>query len=345
MKNNRLIYLLLAILLIWNVIITTNYINEEDAKVNVIETNVSGYSTDLTKVVDKVKSSVCTINTNEGISSGLIYSKNNDSIYVLTTAHSINKSSNIKVILPSYKEVGATLVNLDNKADIAVLEINQNIEINEINIGDSALLSDGEFLITIGTPNDLEYAGSVNLALVSSKLRSISNSITVDRVTHHYINNYIQLDSNVTNGNSGSPVFNMNGDVVGMILMKDETAVFALPIDEIVHIADNIIENNEYVKIDLGISGLFISDLENYQKNNLNIALDVNHGYLINSVLNKSLANTFGLKQGDIILDINDIEIYTNNDLLNFEYSNTKEIVMNIIRNNETITINGTIDD
>lgn len=347
--NNKRLLLLIIVLIIWNIVLTVVLVNKKEVlttnETNLNEVTVTGFSTDLTKVAEQVKSSVVVVETTSGVSSGVIYNNKNEIIHILTTCHSIDDAENIKVVFASGATYDAKLVNRDIYSDLAIIEVESDIEVMPAKLGDSRLIKDGEFMICIGTPKNLQYSFSNELAIVSSKLRTINNSITFDNKQYDYYLDTIQLSSNIQEGYSGAPIINMAGEVQGIITMKDDTAVFALPINEAAIIADNIINSETSNKIQFGFKGQLITSLENYEKNQLNIPLDINNGLFINNVRVNSLANSLGLKAGDIILSINGIEINDFNDLLKIEYSEANTFELEIVKNNERVTLTGSIND
>lgn len=349
MKKNRLMVLVVVILVIWNVILTsiivTNKKEENSNQTNVNEVTVTGFSTDLTKVIEQSKSSVVVVETNNALSSGIIYGTNENSIYVVTTCHGVADASIINVVFASGASYEATLVGQDVYADIAVLEVKTNVVVNPIKLGNSDLLNDGEFLVAIGTPKNSQYSFSNDLAIVSSKLRTISNSITYDDKQYEYYEDVIQLSSNVAEGYSGAPVLNMEGEVQGLIIMKDDVAVFALPINEVRIVADNIINEVAYAKTRFGFKGQVVSGLETYEKNQLNIPLDINYGLYISLIRVNSIAANAGLRVGDVVLSINGNSINSYTDLLKIAYSENKEFSFEVVRNNDTITLLGNTND
>lgn len=349
MKNNRLLYLFIIILVIWNITLTVLLsANKKEDPINqtsVIETNVTGFSTDLTKVIEQSKSSVVVVETNNFVSSGIVYKYIEGKAYIVSSYHGISDDSEIKVTFASGAVYDAKLLGKDIFADLAVLEIDSNVDIIPIKLGDSNIINNGEFMVCIGTPKSTQYANSSGLAFVSSKLRSLNNSIIYNEEPFEYVTNLIQLDANLSQGYSGAPVINMAGETIGIVTMKDDVAYFAMPINEIKYIADNIIDNNDYLKIQFGFRGQFVKDLEVYEKNQLNIPLDVIDGYSIKEVKANSLASKIGLKEQDIILSINEIQIKTYDDLLEAEYKEITDLSFDIIRNNELLTLTGTIND
>lgn len=319
--------------------------NDNNSSQNIIETNVTSFTTDLTKAVETNKSSIVVVSNGISSSTGVIYKSNGEKTYIVTTYHGVSSDQAINVTFASGATFEATLVGKDIYSDIAVIEVNTNVDTIGIKFGDSNLIKDGEIVVCIGTPNSTTYANSNEIGIISKSLISLPNSINYENETIEYVTNLIQLSSSIAHGYSGAPVLNMAGEMIGIVSMKNDTAVFALPVNEIKIIVENIINNVEFNKMQLGIKGLFVEKLETYEKNQLNIPLDVNSGYYVSNVKLASLANTLEIKEGDVIVSINEITINNYNDLLNVEYLNTDSLSIVVVRNNETLTLTGTIND
>ena len=349
MKKNLLLTLL-AILIIWNVILTSSFVSfrnekKKEGEFVVNNYNVSGFSTDLTRVVEDVKSSVVTIDSN-GISSGFVYKQENNIAYIITTYHGVSEDRIHYVIFDSMYRKEANLIAYDIYCDLAILEVEMPYDINVVRIGDSNLLKDGEFLLSIGTPTSLDYKGSVELGLVSSNLRFIDNEIIYEENEESFYSAMIQMSDTFKAGNSGSPLFNMLGEVEAMCVMEDESGIdFALPINEIVIVADKLIKNEEYNRINFGIKCSYISNMLNYEKNNNNIPIDITEGIYVNRVKENSLANKLGIRNGDILISVNGEICNNHNDYLNIIYNNEEINNIEIIRNGEIIPLERTIND
>ena len=349
MKKNLFILILIA-LLIWNVILTSNFYNLKKAYDNgnqpvVNDYNVSGFSTDLTRVVDEVNSSVVTIESN-GISSGFIYKQEDDKVYVLTTYHGVSEDRIHFVVFDSLYRKEAKLIGYDIYCDLALLEIELPYEVSVCKVGDSELIKDGEFLMSIGTPTSLDYKGSVELALVSSHLRFIDNEIIYEDESRSFYSSLIQMSNTFKAGYSGSPLFNMSGEVVGICVMEDENGVdFALPINEAVIVADKIFKAEEYSRLNLGVRGSYVSKMPNYERNNFNIPFDITEGLYINRVKENSIAYKLGLRAGDVLLSVDNNPIKTHNDYLKTIYNLEDIETVEINRNGEFLILERTNND
>ena len=346
MNNNRLLKVLVIILVLWNILLTYLYFNNRNSNTNDGETtinnyNVSGFSSDFTRIIEDVKSSVVTIESGNTISSGFVYSQDNEDTYIVSTYHGI--SDNINIIFDSGYQINGELVGYDIFSDIALIKAQIPFDVLVINIGDSDLLKEGEFLISISTPRNLKYQGSIGLDMVASKLRFIENEIINEEIFYHYYSSMIQLSDSYRSGSSGSPLFNLAGNVVAMCMMSDTSNVyFALPINEINQVVLKLLNNENYIHHLLKVNGSYINEMLNYEKNALGIGLEITDGMYINDVLENS---ELDLKAGDIIISINGERIIHHNDYLKAIISNNEELVVEVLRENNPLVVRGNIDD
>lgn len=344
--KKRWLVIVVSILIIWNIVLTIMLVNKkDDSKMTVTEENVFGISTDLTKVADIGKTSCVVVESVYGKQSGFIYKQNQNTVYVVTTFHGIEDSKTASVVLANGKTYLGTVVGFDYLKDIAVLSFETEYKFNEIKCGDNELISDGEFLINIGT-NDTDVSiNNIMLGIVSKNLISIHDTIEYNKETYSIDKEMMSISSDITHGYSGSPVFSMKGEIIGMIEMKDDNRVYAITINELKIVVDKIINNEEVNKIDLGIKGLYIKTLKDYERNVLDIPFDIISGYYIESIDNNKLAFKLGLEQGDIIIFINGTNIENQKEMLNILYGNSEELNLLIYRNEKEIEIKGSVND
>lgn len=264
------------------------------------------------EIVEKVSPSVVGISciTSSGVStgSGVILSEDG---YIITNAHVISGAQSISVVLPSsYGEVSdsssadlednltftAEKVGSDEQTDLAVLKIDKS-GLTPAELGNSADVQVGELSIVIGNPLGLDLANSVTAGIISAKDRTI----TVEDRTM----NLMQTDAAVNNGNSGGPLINAYGQVIGITSAKVSSSVaeglgFAIPIDEALPIIKDLMENG-YVtgRPSLGITGTDVtSAYSSYY--------GIPQGFLVRDVTEGSGAEKAGIQQNDIIIAIND---------------------------------------
>lgn len=338
--------ILIVLIFIWLLIITIFVVNRhEKTNINEIsEYDVSGFSTDLSKVFDQNKSSVVIIEQANDISSGFIYTKRDGNVYIVTTYHSISETGSINIHFNSGLVTKGNIKAYDIYLDLALIECPLEYEIKEVKLGNSSLLKSGEFVLSIGT-NNLDYDYSSQFGMISSNYQEINNNILVDGYYHNYYLSVIELSNEFKKGYSGAPIFNMQGETIGMITMKDDDVTFALPINDLKYVVDKMLNGENYERIVLGIKGKFLNDLEKYEINQLNVAVDIANGYYIEDIHNYSLAAHLGVNKGDIIVSINNVPIKNHDDILTIIYNDYQEFEFNIIRNNETMILKGNIDD
>ena len=232
-----------------------------------------------------------------GAGSGVIISEDG---YIVTNNHVIEDANEITVTLKSGKDYKATLVGTDDKTDIAVLKIDAK-GLSPATFGDSSSVAVGEQIIVIGNPLG-SLGGSVTTGIISATDREIE----VENMTM----TLLQIDAAVNPGNSGGALFNLNGELVGVVNAKYsseevEGLGFAIPINTAKSTIEDIIEYG-YVKgrAQLGITAVEIRDLQTA------LSAGVTElGVYVYSVNDGSGAEKAGLKAGDRIVKIDNKEI------------------------------------
>ena len=346
MIRKKTFWLVVIILTIWNIVLTYMFydksktIQEGTENITVIENEVNGFSTDLTHLYDDVISSIVTVRSDTANGTGVIIRQVDNTVYVATSYHIIEGAETVDIAIDNYQEIEATIVGFDAIRDVAILSFESVFRVDPIDFGASALLESGEFVVAIGSPLSVDYRGSLSFGLVSSARRTLELTVS----DQDYFITMIQTDVTLNSGNSGGPLINMAGELVGLntlsMTVDDASGLsFALSSAELRHIADEIIETGEVTKCDLGIRTVELSSMTNYQKAALNIDLDVVSGLLVRDVKADFLANSIGLRTGDIILEINDETIDDIYDLIDAEYTIEDHVDIEILRGSEAMTL------
>ena len=262
----------------------------------------------------------------EGIGSGFIISEEG---LVVTNYHVINGASEVKVILSDGQEVAAKVVNFDKEADLAVIDITDNIKMPGVaKLGDSSKLLAGEDVIAIGNPLGKEFSKTVTKGIISSPNRELSVSGSPDDVEI-----FIQTDAAINPGNSGGPLINASGEVIGVNTAKKvgeeiEGIGFSIPINTVKDKLDNLSKPN----LVLGIGAMNI-DEEISKTRNIPV------GVRISSVAEFSPAELAGLRIGDVITEYNGKKIKTVEELNKLK-SGSKEndvVQLTIFRDGKTL--------
>jgi serine protease Do len=217
---------------------------------------------------------------------------------VITNNHVIQDAEDIVVRVGGDKEYKAKIIGADPLSDIAVLQIESKEKFIPVNFGDSDKARIGDWVIAIGNPFGL--GGTVTAGIISARNRSIGLSRYED---------YIQTDASINSGNSGGPLFDMNGDVIGIntaILGKGGSIGigFSIPSNSAKKVVSQLIEFGETKRGWLGVRiQLVTAEIAEVEK------LDEPRGALVASVAEKSPSDKAGIEAGDIILEFNGTKI------------------------------------
>ena len=218
--------------------------------------------------------------------------------FILTNAHVIERSGNIKVMLDDEREFEAKIVGADPDSDLAVLQIDSPDPLPSIEMGSSDDLMIGETVIAIGNP--FGFSQTVTTGVISAVDRSIR---TEGRV---YLD-FIQIDASINPGNSGGPLLNINGDLIGIntaIYAKAQGIGFAIPINKAKKIISDLIQFGEVIQTWIGIT---VQNLDKTLAGYLKVP--DKKGVMVKALEPASPASKAGLKEGDIILAIGNKKI------------------------------------
>ncbi|MGP7818849.1 S1C family serine protease [Niallia sp. 01092] len=285
--------------------------------------NVSlNVETDVTKAVDKAADAVVAISNLQsanfwkdtaaqeaGTGSGVIYKKSGDKAYIVTNNHVVEGATELEVTLAEGKKIGAKLVGSDVWTDLAVVEVNGK-EISKIaEFGNSDTLKTGEPVIAIGNPLGMTFSGSVTQGIVSGLERTIPVDINEDGVTD-WQSEVIQTDAAINPGNSGGALVNIAGQLIGINSMKiAESAVegigLAIPINAAEPIINDLERHGEVKRPYMGVELQSVSDIPGYyQREALKLPEGVTAGVAIKGVSPNSPAQKAGLKELDVIVQL-----------------------------------------
>ena len=314
----------------------------------------SGSSLTTEQVADLVSPSVVVITTEQvvysqwswygqnqvesGAGSGVIISSDG---YILTCAHVVDGASTITVTIGD-KDYTATLVGEDTTSDIAVIKIDAD-GLTPATVGNSDNLKVGESVMAVGNPLG-ELGGTVTSGIVSALNRSVSiqGSSSVNTMS------LIQMDASVSPGNSGGGLFNMNGELVGIVNAKSsdsdaEGLGFAIPVNDAVKVAQELLENG-YVtgRPYLGISYYAVTDAQTAAQLGVNA-----YGVYIVEVVKGGPADKAGLQAGDRIVSVDGSEVATQSDLgtLMQDHKAGDTIEITVARGGQMQTVNVTLGE
>ncbi|MCC6598023.1 MAG: DegQ family serine endoprotease [Alphaproteobacteria bacterium] len=221
--------------------------------------------------------------------------------YVITNNHVIRDAEEIRVIFQDNITVPAKLIGMDEKTDLAVLQVETDHKMTAVKFGDSDVLRVGDWVVAIGNPFGL--GGTVTAGIISARQRNINAGPYDD---------FIQTDASINRGNSGGPMFNLDGEVIGIntaIFSPSGGSVgigFAIPSAMAKPVVDQIIK---FGRTRRGWIGVRIQEITPEIAETL--SLPKAEGALVSSVTPKGPSEAAGLEAGDVILELNGQKVDT----------------------------------
>ena len=240
-------------------------------------------------------------NNRRSLGSGIIIHPDG---YILTNEHVVARASSIKVTLIDNREFSARLVGADIKSDLAVIKIESKKGLPYVKLGRSDDLMIGETVIAIGNPFGLEH--TVTTGIISALHRSIKGN------KNRVYRDFIQLDASINPGNSGGPLLNINGSLIGVntaIFKHAEGIGFAIPINKAKRIINDLIR---YGKVRRGWLGISVQNMTKEMRSFFYVGRT--RGVVLAQVMEGSSGSRAGLKQGDVILSLDNNEIIDKTD-------------------------------
>lgn len=277
-----------------------------------------------------------------GTGSGVIISKDG---YILTNSHVIrigeNIAKDVEVFLNDGQKVKGKVVWSDKAVDIAIVKIEGANNLVPAELGDSDALEVGQTAIAIGNPIDLAFQRSLSKGVISGLNRFIGQ---VDG--GGYMVGLIQTDASINGGNSGGPLVDQNGKIIGINTVKLQSAEgmgFAIPINSIKPIIESVLKTGEYQPVALGATIMPVQSVQRM----VNKSLGTNYGQFIAKVESGSPAEKAGIKKGDILMEIDGTKVVTNEVLraLLYKYNPGDVAKATILRNGKEVKIEITFTD
>jgi serine protease Do len=321
---------------------------------HILTLNTTDVQTSITQSVQKVGPAVVTVvgtvpgqNTFFGSTGDQTVSGTGffitDQGYILTNNHVVEGTREVTIVLSDGTEQQASIVGTDIYSDIAVLKTDGNVSA-VAKLGNSDVLQPGESVIAIGSPLG-NFKNTVTVGVVSATGRSI------DTGNGYQIEDLIQTDAAINHGNSGGPLVNLAGEVVGIntLVVRNtnsgdvaEGLGFAIPVNTAQAVAQQIIEKGYFARPYLGIS---------FQPINPDVGaiynLPAEWGVYITRVAENSPAQQAGLQEGDIITKIGEVALDETHSYVNtiFAFQPGDQITLDVVRGNETMQVQVTLGE
>ena len=345
---------IIVLLLILNAIFTT--VNKNDHTNDSAFNGTAKDETTAMKIAENSVKSVVTVendlsndttvsdNKNESdneIGSGVVYKKVGDSIYIFTNAHVVGDQEKQKVTYGNDKSVTGKVIGKDKWSDLAVVKAKVADEnIKPMTMGDSNNIKLAEPILVIGNPLGTDFKGSVSQGIVSGLNRHVP--VDIDKNDNYdALMKAFQIDAPVNPGNSGGAVVDRDGRLIGIVSLKIdmhnvEGMAFAIPINDVRKIAKELEHKGKvnYPNTEIKIKN--VGDLDDSERNAINLPTKVNHGVLIGEVKENGLGDKAGLKKGDVIVELDGKKIEDNlryRQVIFSHYDDQKTITAKIYRN------------
>lgn len=360
-KPKRLLSFMLIMLLVWNLFLTYSFFNQPAVQNNPngesnngVVQNSTFATTDLTKTAEKGIGKTVGISTQNGSGSGAIYKTeifgDKTIVTIITNYHVVTNESKVEVLFANEQTVEGHVIGGDIYTDLAVVQVETDFSVEPFNIGDSSTLKTGEWVLAIGSPLGLEFSGTVTEGIISGKDRIIGVDLD-NNGEDDWDMTVLQTTAAINPGNSGGPLINLNGDLVGINSMKIssdkvEGMGFAIPINEAIPIVEQLIEKGVVTRPLIGVSGRNLTDYTSSHRSYLGLPLDLKEGVVIVDVIKGGAGEAAGLKAGDVITKINDVDIssFKNFRMELYKHKKGEVITLQIVSGNETKEVSVTLE-
>lgn len=291
-----------------------------------------------------------------GVGSGVIVQKDKQHAYIVTNYHVVASAHRVKAVLTSGEQREAEVVGLDQITDLAVLRVDA-AGINQVaEIGDSSKLRAAEFVMAMGNP--LGMGEAITFGVVSVISETVPVSLAQNGVLD-WEQEVIRVDAAINQGNSGGPLVDLNGRVVGINSMKIsnfgvESIGYAIPINNVMPIVSELIDHGYVSRAYLGVMML---DLQQYWsrqeleaeiegESTLNLPQEVYEGIIVLEALGP--AKEAGLEFNDVIVKLDDTKIRNTRELRRYLYNHKQigdSIVVHYYRGKELLTATVTLGE
>ncbi|MCX7799643.1 MAG: trypsin-like peptidase domain-containing protein, partial [Fimbriimonadales bacterium] len=273
-----------------------------------------------------------------GVGSGVIYRPDG---WIVTNDHVVNGFEKVTVVLSDGREFPGKVVRADDRTlDLALVKIDAK-DLMAARFGDSRLVRPGQFAIAIGSPFGLENSVTIGHISALSRTSQVGDPRLGDL---RYYSDLIQTDAPLNQGNSGGPLLNINGEVIGInSAIYSRTGAnagvgFAIPSNIVRLVADTLIQKGKIVR---GYLGLVPENLKPYQLKERGLQ----GGALVAEIPADGPAAQAGLRQSDVILRIQDVPVSNQQDVRNamLRYGPGSKVEIEVLRGDRKVTVNATL--
>ena len=324
------------------------YESEYNAKTMVVSQEESTTVKDVSDLIENVNNSVVGISkiknrgstifledgaANLGLGTGFIVSQEG---YIVTNYHvSGEKNSTCYVTLEDGRNYKANVVWADKDMDLSVIKINAN-NLSYLNLGDSDNIKIAQPVYAIGNPIGYEFQRTVTSGIISGLDRTIKLE---EEYKTYYMEDLIQTDATINPGNSGGPLIDKDGNVIGVNSIKITSAEgigFAIPVNIVKPIVEKLKNNGEFNAATLGIFA-YDKNVVPYINQELGTNMALKNGIYVAEVIKNSPAEKYGIRKGDILIEIDGVKLEKMSKLRTYIYGKEigDEVNIRYLRNNK----------
>jgi serine protease Do len=260
-----------------------------------------------------------------------------DDGYIVTNNHVIEGADKIEVRINNKEKYTAKLIGHDTATDLALIKVETKQRLTPLPLGDSERLRVGEWVMAIGDP--LAFDKTVTVGVVSAKQRS---GLTADPATRSF-ENYIQTDAAINFGNSGGPLINVNGEVIGIntaIFRPAQNIGFAVPVNTLKQVLPQLREKG---KVTRGFLGINIVNVDSDRAAAFNLKTE--DGAFVESVESGKPADKAGVKPGDTIVKVDNVPVKETRDLIGYVSGKApgSKVELDVIRDGKPVTLTASL--
>ncbi|MCR5483057.1 MAG: S1C family serine protease [Bacilli bacterium] len=341
----------------WKNLFEKEVVTTENRDVTITDTGIAESVDKLYNATVVVKIYTQTSQSVAGWGSGVVYDKDDSKAYILTNNHVVESASKIEIEFTDGSSTEGKVVGSDTISDIAVVSVPVDKILQVGDIGKSADVRLGDTVFAIGTPISLSYKFTVTRGILSGKDRMVEMSSSsqsyFQRNTESWYMRLLQIDASINSGNSGGPLANANGEVIGITNSKlsssygsasIENMGFAIPIEDALNVAGQLRSNGKVTRPFLGVS---MTTVAQAYRAGIDLDSSITSGAVIVEVQKDSASDKAGLKKGDVITKFGDYEIkdYQYLKYYLYRYNVGDEIAITYIRDGKEKTTTMTLKE
>ena len=368
-SNNKLIVIgivLVVVLIIvdliiqnipWKNLFEKEVVTTENRDVTITDTGIAESVDKLYNATVIVKIYTQSSQSVAGWGSGVVYDKDDSKAYILTNNHVVESASKVEIEFTDGSSTEGTVVGSDTISDIAVVSVPVDKILQVADVGKSEDVRLGDTVFAVGTPISLSYKFTVTRGILSGKDRMVEMSSSsqsyFQRNTESWYMRLLQIDASINSGNSGGPLANANGEVIGITNSKlsssygsasIENMGFAIPIEDALNVASQLRSNGKVTRPFLGVS---MTTVEQAYRAGIDLDSTITSGAVIVEVQKDSSSDKAGLKKGDVITKFGDYDIkdYQYLKYYLYRYNVGDEVTVTYIRDGKEKTTTMTLKE